>query len=108
MAVVTVMSVQPTSEKRTVLHDSGSPAWLGSGKPSNGKLSAAVRISDVQAFMGQTPTGCRRQRVTGKCRLAFEVLYCFCAGAAEEAPVFFQTAACSIPNQRKAAGAVLR
>ncbi|SPO64566.1 protein of unknown function [Pseudomonas sp. JV241A] len=49
-AVVTVMSVQPTSEKLTVWHCSGSAAWA-----STGRLSTAASNSEGEPFIRWTP-----------------------------------------------------
>jgi uncharacterized membrane protein YoaK (UPF0700 family) len=48
-AVVTVMSVQPTSEKFTVLHCAGSAAWV-----MTGRLNSAANNTD-RVFHGSTP-----------------------------------------------------
>ena len=51
IAVVAVMSVQPTSENRTVLQVSGSPAWAGRRRDEHG----ARERRDIGVFHVQVP-----------------------------------------------------
>ena len=53
-AVVTVMSVQPTSAKRTLLQDSDSAACA-----SSGKVSDAANTSEWATFMENSYVGMR-------------------------------------------------
>jgi hypothetical protein len=49
--VVEVMSVQPTSEKRTVLHDSGSAAWAAPAAAatiSENVVAATIFLNDMR------------------------------------------------------------
>ncbi|MNN54025.1 hypothetical protein D3C81_1688160 [compost metagenome] len=48
VAVVTVMSVQPTSEKRTVPHDSGSAAWAATDAQRD-----ITSSKDLRPFMSE-------------------------------------------------------